>query len=91
MEEKSPQRGNGDNVRAKYTMAVTVTLTGVEPHRIRRYECAGIIRPKRTESGQRLFTDDEVLLIKEVFRLNKKGINIEGIKAVMAVKKGKEI
>jgi len=91
MEEKAPDRSRRGDVCARYTMAVTVTLTGVEAHRIRRYEYAGIIRPKRTESGQRLFTEEEVLLIKEVFRLNKKGINIEGIKAVMAVKKGKEI
>ena len=91
MEEKSPDRSRIGEVCARYTMAVTVTLTGVEAHRIRRYEGAGIICPTRTESGQRLFTDEEVLLIKEVFRLNKKGINIEGIKAVMAVKKGKKI
>ncbi len=91
MEEKSPDRSGRGNVRAKYTMAVMVTLTGVEAHRIRRYECAGIICPERTESGQRLFSDEEVLLIKEVFRLNKKGINIEGIKAVMEIKRGKEI
>ena len=33
---------------AKYTMAVAVMLTGVAAHRIRRFEEAGIFKPKRT-------------------------------------------
>ncbi len=37
----------------KYTMGVAVRLTGVEAHRIRRFEEAGLLRPARTEAGQR--------------------------------------
>ncbi|MDD5509649.1 MAG: MerR family transcriptional regulator [Dehalococcoidales bacterium] len=83
--------GDGDNMWAKYTMAVVVTLTGVEAHRIRRYEEAGIIEPKRTEAGQRLFSDEEVFIIREVFRLSVKGINLEGIKAVLALRRGEDV
>ena len=83
--------GDGDNMWAKYTMAVVVTLTGVEAHRIRRYEEAGIIEPKRTEAGQRLFSDEEVFIIREVFRLGVKGINLEGIKAVLALRRGEDV
>ena len=80
-----------DSILGKYTMAVTVTLTGVEAHRIRRYEDAGIIEPKRTEAGQRLFSDEEVVLIREVFRLGGMGINMEGIKAVLALRRGEDV
>ena len=83
--------GDGDSIWAKYTMAVVVTLTGVEAHRIRRYEEAGIIEPKRTEAGQRLFSDEEVFTIREVFRLSVKGINLEGIKAVLALRRGEDV
>lgn len=87
----SKSRENRDTLRAKYTMAVVVSLTGVEAHRIRRYEDAGIIEPKRTQAGQRLFSDFEVIVIKEAFRLGEQGINIKGIRAVMALKRGEEV
>jgi len=85
------QRPDRNTLLPKYTMAVTVTITGVEAHRIRRYENAGIISPNRTEAGHRLFSDKEIMVIKEVFRLDKKGINIEGIKAILALRKGDDI
>jgi DNA-binding transcriptional MerR regulator len=95
MEEKHIIKRNKvmykDSLIAKYTMAVTVTLTGVEAHRIRRYEDAGIIEPTRTEAGQRLFSDKEVVVIREVFRLGNKGINIEGIKAILALRRGHDV
>ena len=59
----------GEQVVGKYTMSVTVKLTGVVAHRIRRFEQFGILYPNRTEARQRLFSDIEVELIKEVARL----------------------
>jgi DNA-binding transcriptional MerR regulator len=92
LENNTYERGRSkESLRAKYTMAVAVILTGVEAHRIRRYEGAGIIEPARTEAGQRLFCDTELVIIKEAFRLGAKGINIEGIKAVMAIKRGENV
>ena len=72
----------------KYTMGVIVRLTGVEAGRIRRFEEAGLLTPSRTESGQRLFTDSEMELIKEIAALEDKGINLEGVKAILAMRRG---
>jgi len=85
------KRGQGQpagNEVGKYTMGVAVRLTGVEAHRIRRFEEASLLEPKRTEAGQRLFTDSEIELIKEIAKLEDEGANLEGIKIILAMRRG---
>ncbi len=72
----------------KYTIGVVVRLTGVEAGRIRRFEEAGLITPIRTESNQRLFTDSEMSLIKEIATLEDEGANLEGIRIILAMRRG---
>jgi DNA-binding transcriptional MerR regulator len=72
-------------------MSVTVTLTGVEAHHIRRYESCGLLQPWRTSGRQRLFSDLEIEIIKEASRLANRGINLEGIKAIYEMKRGKRV
>ena len=71
-----------------YTMATVVKLTGVEAHRIRRYEEGGLLVPERTEGNQRLFSINDIEIIKESAKLENEGINLEGIKAIIAMRKG---
>jgi DNA-binding transcriptional MerR regulator len=80
---KKSRRGSSN-----YTMANAVKLTGVEPHRIRRYEEGGLLTPERTEGHQRLFSDEDIELIIEAAKLEDEGINVEGIKAILAIRKG---
>ena len=75
----------------KYTMGVTVRLTGVEAHRIRRFEESGLVEPARTEAGQRLYSDAEIELIREIARLEDQGINLEGVKAILAMRRGETV
>ena len=86
----SARKENEDTSRIdkNYTMATAVKLTGVEAHRIRRYEEGGLLAPDRTEGNQRLFSIDDIEIIKEAAKLESEGINIEGIKAIMAMRKG---
>lgn len=72
----------------KYTMGVAVRLTGVEAGRIRRFEDAGLLEPKRTRGGQRLFTDAEIDVIKEIAKLENEGANLEGIKIILSMRRG---
>ena len=71
-----------------YTMSIAVRLAGVEPHRIRRYEDAGILAPERTGGNQRLFSDGDIETIKQVAKLEDEGINLEGVKAILAMRRG---
>lgn len=79
---------NADNQIGKYTMGVTVRLTKIQAYRIRRYEQAEIIRPIRTESRQRLYSDFEIELIREIARLEDQGINLTGVKVILKMRRG---
>ncbi len=80
-----------ENEMAKYTMGVTVRLTRIEAYRIRRFEQAEILSPARTEARQRLYSDSEIELIREIARLEDQGINLIGIKAILAMRRGETI
>ena len=89
--EQNNQDELDENEMGKYTMSVTVRLTGVVAHRIRRFEHCGLLDPLRTEARQRLFSDIEIELIREVARLEDRGINLEGVKAILAMRQGEKI
>ena len=72
----------------KYTMSVAVMLTGVEAYRIRRFEQAGLLKPIRSEAGQRRYSDPEIDLIKNIATLEDEGINLQGAKAILAMRRG---
>ena len=74
-----------DNVVAKYTMAVTVMMTGVPAHKIRKYEEAGLCKPARTVSKQRLYSDDDIILIHAIANLEEDGANLAGIKIILGM------
>ncbi len=75
--------------RAKnYTMAIAVRLAGVEAHRIRRFEEGGLLTPERSGGNQRLFSEDDIEVIKQAARLEDEGINVEGVKAILAMRRG---
>jgi MerR family glutamine synthetase transcriptional repressor len=84
--EVSDSRGN--HIGNYYTMAIAIKLSGVEAHRIRRYEEGGLFSPVRTAGNQRLFSEDDINIIKQAAKLEGKGINVEGIKAILAIKRG---
>ncbi|MFC1998272.1 MerR family transcriptional regulator [Chloroflexota bacterium] len=80
--------GNGYEV-GKYTISVAEKLTGAYAHHIRRLEDAGLVKPERTNAGRRLFSDADIDIIKEVSELEIEGINLNGVKAILEIRKGK--
>jgi MerR family glutamine synthetase transcriptional repressor len=76
-------------VLAKYTMSVTVMMTGVAAHKIRRFEEFGLCNPARTGSKQRLYSDYDVEVIREIAVLEEEGINLPGVKTILSLKKYK--
>lgn len=76
------------NSVCNFTMAITVKLTTVESYRIRRYEEVGLVLPERTTGNQRLFSENDIEIIKQAAELEDEGINLEGIKAILAMRRG---
>ena len=70
----------------KYTMSVAVMMTGMPAHKIRRLEEFGLCNPARKGSRQRLYSDQDIDLIKEIAVLEQSGINLTGVKAILDMK-----
>jgi DNA-binding transcriptional MerR regulator len=86
--EKDENESRNSESINNYTMAIVVKLTGVESHRIRRFEEGGLLTPERTQGNQRLFSEKDIVTIKQAAKLENEGINVEGIKAIMAMRRG---
>ena len=85
----NPSEGNplvDHRETAKYTMSVAVMMTGVPAYRIRRFEEYGLFKPARTESRQRLYSDTDITVIREIALLDNEGINLPGIKTILTIK-----
>src|SRR5271163_5305063 len=55
-------------------------LVGISPSAIRGWEALGLARPKRTKSRYRLYTDDDVRLLKKARYLRRvRGLNAAAI------------
>jgi MerR family transcriptional regulator, heat shock protein HspR len=78
------------NTCAKYTMAVAVMMTGVAAHRIRKFEEAGLFKPKRTGNKQRLYSDEDIKIIRRIIYLEKDGVNLQGIKIILEIQDKQE-
>ncbi len=83
-DKPSEERGSAKN----FTMAITVRLTKVESYRIRRYEEGGLLAPERTPGNQRLFSECDIEIIKQAARLEDEGINVEGVRVILAMRRG---
>ncbi len=69
-----------------YTLSTTCMLSGIPVHSIRQYIDKGLIIPFRKESNRNLFSQTDVLRLKYVHRLlNDDGLNIAGIRSVLAL------
>lgn len=82
-----PNESNEKDV-GKYTMGVTVMLTGVDARRLRRYEEFGLLKPIRSRGSQRWYSENQVELCKEIAKLETEGINLEGVRAILGMRRG---
>ena len=69
-----------------YTLSVTADLSGIPDHSIRQYVDKGLIIPFKKESNRNLFSQVDILRLKYIHKLlNEDGLNIAGIRTLLAV------
>jgi MerR family transcriptional regulator/heat shock protein HspR len=69
-----------------YTLSTTSTLSGIPVHSIRQYIDKGLIIPFKKESNRNLFSQVDILRLKYINNLlNEGGLNIAGIRALLAL------
>ena len=73
---------------ALFPIGIVMKLTDLSARQIRYYEQHGLIKPVRTSGNQRLFSFNDVERLLEIKALIEKGVNIAGIKQVLAPASG---
>jgi MerR family transcriptional regulator, heat shock protein HspR len=76
--------GNRFDERPRYMISVAADLVGMHPQTLRIYENKGLIRPKRTSGGTRLYSDADLARLRLIQRLTTElGLNLAGVEHVL--------
>ncbi len=70
-----------------YTIGQVVQILGIQPAALRRLDELDIVRPDRSEGGQRRYSRHEVERLREVLQLTDAGITLAGVREVLALRK----
>ena len=70
--------------RAVFVISVAAELAGMHPQTLRIYERKGLIDPYRTPGGTRRYSQEDIDRLNEIQTLTDQGLNLEGVKQVMA-------
>lgn len=70
----------------KYMIGVAAELVGMHPQTLRLYETRGLVRPRRTAGGTRLYSDAEVARLRRITELaSGLGLSLQGVEHVLAL------
>jgi MerR family glutamine synthetase transcriptional repressor len=72
-----------------YSMGVAERLTGLTARQIRYWELHGLIKPSRTAGGHRMYSEADLVRLKEIKRLLSDGMTLERVKAQFAAREEK--
>ena len=70
-----------------YVISVAAQISGLHAQTLRQYDRLGLVSPGRTNAGQRLYSLRDIAALQEVQRLSNEGVNLEGIKRILALEK----
>lgn len=80
---RGPDRLHGPD-EPVYTIGVAARLLGVNPQLLRQLEKEGILEPARTDANIRLYSENELILLRRVCHLmRERGVNIAGVKMIL--------
>jgi MerR family transcriptional regulator, heat shock protein HspR len=77
------QQRLGDEEAALYPIGVVAELLNVDVQVIRRYDDTGIVRPERSQSGQRRYSRRDIARLAHVLNLADEGVSLPGIKRIL--------
>jgi MerR family transcriptional regulator, heat shock protein HspR len=73
-----------ERTRGVFMISVAAELAEMHPQTLRMYEVKGLITPKRSPKGTRLYSQDDVERLKKIQRLtNEEGLNLAGVETVL--------
>jgi MerR family transcriptional regulator/heat shock protein HspR len=82
----SPTRITVSAGRGVFMISVAAELAEMHPQTLRMYEQRGLISPKRSPKGTRLYSQDDVELLRRIQQMTVElGMNLAGVEAVLAM------
>jgi MerR family transcriptional regulator/heat shock protein HspR len=70
--------------RPRYMISVAAELVGMHPQTLRIYEAKGLVRPRRTPGGTRLYSEADLERLRLIQRLTTElGLNLAGVESVL--------
>jgi DNA-binding transcriptional MerR regulator len=71
-----------------YTIGVVARLLGTSPQALRIFEREGLVAPSRTEANIRLYSQNELVVLRRICELVKiERVNIAGVRAVLRIER----
>ncbi len=68
-----------------YVISVAAELSGLHPQTLRQYDRLGLVSPDRSGGRNRRYSVRDIAALREVVRLSDEGINLAGIKRILAL------
>ena len=66
-----------------YVISVAAQLSGMHPQTLRAYDRLGLVSPGRSAGRGRRYSMRDILALREIQRLSREGINLNGIKLLL--------
>ena len=73
------------STRAVYVISVAAELAGMHPQTLRIYERRGLVDPRRTQGGNRRYSERDIERLRHIQELTAAGMNLEGVRRVLAL------
>jgi len=64
-------------------IGIAAELAGMHPQTLRVYERRGLITPRRSAGNTRVYSADDVALLRRIQELSEEGLNLAGIERVL--------
>ena len=81
-----PRKRDVDRGRGVYMISVAAELADMHPQTLRIYETRGLITPKRSPKGTRLYSAEDVERLQRIQELTTEmGMNLAGVERVFAL------
>jgi MerR family transcriptional regulator/heat shock protein HspR len=72
------------DLHPRYMISVAAELVGMHQQTLRVYEAKGLVRPKRTPGGTRLYSEADLERLRVIQRLTTElGLNLAGVEHVL--------
>ncbi|MEQ6900234.1 MerR family transcriptional regulator [Nocardioides sp. YIM 152588] len=72
-----------ERTRAVFAISVAAEMSSLQIQNLRVYERRGLVTPARTAGGTRLYSDEDVAVLRRIRELLAEGLNLAGVARVL--------